>query len=81
MLRNLNYDSSDSNGLIILPLTGSRESSHYILNAASSLLPQTSTATSANKENVPKAATIESKRGPKPKPRDPVTCKIIRLVD
>jgi hypothetical protein len=52
-----------------------------ILNTASSLLTQTSNTTSANKENVPKAATIGSKRDPKPLPRAPVTGKIIRLVD
>ena len=52
-----------------------------ILNSASSLLPQTSTTTSANKENVPKVGTNGANRGPKPLPRDPVNAKIIRPVD
>ena len=52
-----------------------------ILNSASSLLPQTSTSTSSNKENAPKAPTTGAKRGPKPLPRDPVTGAIIRPRD
>ena len=52
-----------------------------VLNSASNLLPQPSTSTSLNKENAPKAPTTGAKRGPKKKPRDPVTGKIIRPVD
>jgi hypothetical protein len=52
-----------------------------ILNSASSLLPQTSTTNSSNKENAPKAPTTGAKRGPKPLPRDPVTGAIIRPRD
>ena len=52
-----------------------------IINTASSLLQQTSTTTSANKENVPKAGNVGAKRGPNPLPRDPVTGLIIKPVD
>jgi hypothetical protein len=52
-----------------------------ILQTASSLLPQTSTTTSSNKENAPKAPSTGAKRGPKPLPRDPVTGAIIRPRD
>ena len=52
-----------------------------ILNSASSLLPQTSTTHSSNKENAPKALTTGAKRGLKPLPRDPVTSAIIRPRD
>ena len=52
-----------------------------VLNSASNLLPQPSTSTSLNKENAPKAPTTGAKRGPKKKPRDPVTGQIIRPVD
>ena len=52
-----------------------------ILNSASSLLPQTSTTNSSNKENAPKAPTTGAKRGPKSLPRDPVTGAIIRPRD
>ena len=57
------------------------ENETNILNTATSLLSQTSTTTSANKENVPKAGTIGAKIGSTPLPRDPVTGKIIRPVD
>ena len=52
-----------------------------ILNSASSLLPQTSTTKPSTTEKAPKAPTTGAKRGPKKKPRDPVTGKIIRPVD
>ena len=52
-----------------------------ILNSASSLLPQTSTSTSSNKENAPKAPNTGAKRGAKPLPRDRVTDAIIRPRD
>ncbi len=48
-----------------------------ILKNAPILLQQTSTTTSANKENVPKAGTVRAKRGPNPLSRDPVTGMII----
>ena len=48
-----------------------------IFNSASSLLQQTSTTTSSNKENVPKAGTV----GANSVPRDPVTGMIIKPVD
>ena len=38
-----------------------------------SLLPQTSTTNSSNKEIAPKAPTTGAKKDPKPLPRDPVT--------
>ena len=43
-------------------------------------MPQTSTTKPSNKEKAPKAPTTGVKRGPKKKPRDPVTGKIIRPV-
>jgi hypothetical protein len=52
-----------------------------VLNKASILLPQPSTSTSPNKENAPKAPTTGAKRGPRKKPRDQITGKIIRPVD
>jgi hypothetical protein len=52
-----------------------------IINTASSLLQQTSTTTSADKENVPKAGNVGAKRGPNSLPRDPVTGLIIKPVD
>ena len=54
-----------------------------IVQTASSLLPQTSTTTSSNKENAPKAPSTGAKKKPgrKPMPRDPVTGAIIRPRD
>ena len=52
-----------------------------ILNSASSLLPQTSTTKPSTTEKAPKAPTTGAKRGPKKKPRDPVTGAIIRPRD
>ena len=64
------------------PQTIPLENVTNIFNAASSLLPQTSTTTSSNRANAPKAPTTTgAKRGPKPLPRDPVTGKIIRPRD
>ena len=60
------------------------ENETNILNSASRMLPQTSTTKPSNKEKAPKAPkapTTGAKRGPKKKPRDPVTGKIIRPVD
>ena len=51
-----------------------------ILNSASSLLPQTSTTNSSNKENAPSTG-AKKKPGRKPMPRDPVTGAIIRPRD
>ena len=48
----------------VLHLPAPLENVTNILKTASSLLPQTSTTRSANKENVPKAGTIGVKRGP-----------------
>ena len=51
-----------------------------ILNSASSLLPQTSTTNSSNKENAPSTG-AKKKPGRKPMSRDPVTGAIIRPRD